>query len=253
MIVRRGTGAARSYPKEEATAVVEPTPDTSNTFAELVHHGSTDLVDLVLTLGQRAQRIVPECVGLSLALFEEELTFTLVASSDDVAALDAVQYLDGGPCVAAAHRNETVEAHAAEALDEHRWQLYAQASAAAGVASSLTLPILSGDLVIGTVNLYAATPDAFAGHHEDLAAALGASAEHAIANADLSFSTRLAAAEAPQRLVEQNDIEFAVDIITENQDVDIHTARQRLREAAARAGITEAQAARAVRGFLVPE
>ena len=253
MSVRRGTGPAFNCPKEEATGAVEPTPDTSNTFAELVRQGSTDLVDVVLVLGQRAQGIVPECVGLTLALFEEELTFTLVASSEEVAALDAVQYLDGGPCVAAALDNETIEARPADALDEKRWQMYAQASAAAGVASSLTLPILGGDAVIGTVNLYAATPDAFSGHHDDLATALGASAEHAIANADLSFSTRLTAAEAPQRLVEQNEIDFALDIITENQDVDLHTARQRLREAAARAGITEAQAARAVRGFLIPE
>jgi GAF domain-containing protein len=155
--------------------------------------------------------------------------------------------------VDAAHENETIEADPADVVDEERWRMYTQATAAAGVASSLTLPILHNDRVIGSVNLYAATVDAFAGHHQQLGAALGASAEHAILNADLSFSTRLAAAKAPERVAEQNEIDRALGIISASQHVDIPAARERLREAAARAGITEAQAARAVRGLLLPE
>jgi hypothetical protein len=232
---------------------VEPTPETRKALAELARHGSTDLAVVVLAMGRQAQDIVPECVGLSLALFDEGLTFTLVASAEEIAALDAVQYLDGGPCVAAAHDEETIEAHAGDLIDEDRWLLYARASAAAGVASSLTLPIVSGEQVKGSVNLYAATESAFAGHHEELAAALGASAEQAVLNANLSFSTRLAAAEAPVRVVEQEEIQVALGIIAASQHVDIPAARERLREAAARAGITDVQAARAVRGLLLSE
>jgi len=230
---------------------VEPLPETLKAFAELARHGSTDLVVVVLAMGRQVQDIVPECVGLSLALFDEGLTFTLVASAEQIAGLDAVQYLDGGPCVAAAHNDETVEANVGDLVDEDRWMLFARASAAAGVASSLTLPIVGGGQVRGSVNLYAATENAFAGHHEELAAALGASAEHAILNADLSFSTRLAAAEAPARVAEQEEIEVALGVIAASQHVDIPTARERLREAAARAGITDVQAARAVRGLLL--
>jgi GAF domain-containing protein len=237
---------------EQATGAVEPTPETLEAFAALARHGSTDLVDLVLTMGRRAQRIVPECVGLSLALFEDGLTFTLAASDEQIAALDAVQYLDGGPCVDAAHDNETIEADPAD-VDEERWRMYARATAAAGVASSLTLPTVNDQRVIGSVNLYAATTDAFADHHDELAAALGGSAEHAILNADLSFSSRLAAAETPARVAEQNEIDRALGIISASQHVDIPAARERLREAAARAGITDAQAARAVRALLLSE
>src|SRR4051794_3018224 len=204
-------------------------------------------------MGRQAQDIVPECVGLSLALFEDGLTFTLAASAEDIAGLDAVQYLDGGPCVAAAHDDETVEANTGDLIDEHRWLLYARASAAAGVAGSLTLPIVRGEQVTGSVNLYASTENAFAGHHQELAAALGASAVHAILNADLSFSTRLAAAEAPKRVVEQNEIDRVLGIIAASRHVDIPAARERLRQAAARAGITEGQAARAIRGLLLSE
>ena len=238
---------------EQVTGAVEPIPETLEALAELARQGSTDLVDLVLAMGRRAQRIVPECVGLSLALFEDGLTFTLAASDEEIAALDAVQYLDGGPCVGAAHDNETIQADPADLVDEERWRMYAQATAAAGVASSLTLPILHDERVIGSVNLYAGTADAFVDHHDELAAALGASAGHAILNADLSFSSRLAAAEAPERVAEQYEIDRALGIISASQHVDIPAARERLREAAARAGITEAQAARAVRGLLLSE
>ena len=56
-------------------------------------------------------------------------------------------------------------------------------------------------------------------------------------NADLSFATRLEAVEAPQRIVDWNDIDVAAGIFSANQGgVDIGTAQERLRQAAARAG-----------------
>jgi hypothetical protein len=53
--------------------------------------------------------------------------------------------------------------------------------------------------------------------------------------------------EAPARLADQDDVDIALGIIAASQDIDIPTAQERLRQAAARAGITEGQAARAVR------
>lgn len=258
---------------------MEPIPETRQVINQLVAEGDAAVAAVLASMGRKAQQIVPECVGLSLALLEEELTFTLVASSEEVAALDAVQYLDGGPCVEATHTASPVgmvggaagpadreppddpgpprDADDPEDVDdvqdvsdlEARWHLYARASAAAGVASSLTLPIERGGAVIGTVNLYAATPDAFDGHHQALARALGASAGDAVSNADLSFSTRLAAVATPERMADQTDVDVALGLIAQSQQVEIPVARERLRSAAARAGISEGQAARAVRGL----
>jgi hypothetical protein len=200
-------------------------------------------------MARRVQDLVPECVGLSIALFNHGLTFTLTSSSGHVSALDAVQYLDGGPCVVSAHEGLDVNVNETWLFDERRWQVYAQATAAAGVRSSLTFPVSgSGGCAIGTVNMYASSSDAFEGLHDVLAEAVGAPAHQAVANADLSFSTRLEAAEGPTRLADQNDIDVGLGMISEIQQVDIATARERLRQAAARAGITEGQAARAVRG-----
>jgi GAF domain-containing protein len=229
---------------------VEPIPETRAALDKLMSEGDTQLGVAILRMARRVEHLVPDCIGLSLALFNHGLTFTLESSTDDAAALDAVQYLDGGPCVASAHEAQDVDVDEARLFDEQRWQMYAQASAAAGVRSSLTLPVLgSGGVAIGTVNMYAATPDAFDGLHDVLAEAVGSTALQAVSNADLSFSTRLVAAEAPNRLGDQSDIDVALGVISEVQRVDLAAARERLRQAAARAGISEGQTARAIRGL----
>jgi GAF domain-containing protein len=227
---------------------VEPVPETMEAIAELAAYGDTEAAIALLRMGRLARQIVPEVVGLSLGLLEENLTFTLVASDQDIAALDAVQYLDGGPCVDVAHGADPVEYHPGSdsLVDEDKWRMFAQASAAAGIASTLSLPIVRHDQVIGSVNLYASTPDAFAGRHEQLASACGAWAPGAVTNGDLGFRTRLEAAQAPQRMRDRNDVDLAIGVIAEAQRVDVDVAAERLREAAARAGITEAQAARVI-------
>jgi hypothetical protein len=233
---------------------VEPIPETREVLDQLVGQGRTEVASTLLWMSREAGRIVPELVGLSLGVLEDDLTFTLEAAGRDVAALDAIQYLDGGPCVAGGHPGGevgSIEVSSMEDVtDEGAWQMFARASAAAGIASTLTLPVEVDGEVSGSINLYASKQDAFAGKHAVLAAVLGASAQGAVANADLSFSTRLQAIKAPERYADQNDVDIALGYICAKQGVDLAMARERLRAAAARAGITEGTAARTI-AFLV--
>ena len=96
------------------------------------------------------------------------------------------------------------------------------------------------------VNLYASTEDAFAGHHEELAAICRAWAPGAVTNADLAFSTRLEAVATPARMREQTLVDQAVGMLAESQHLHTSAAADRLREAAARAGISQSQAAQTV-------
>jgi len=226
---------------------LEPIPATRLALEELDRQGDAQVGVQLLAKGVQVTRIVPECFGLSLTLFAEDLTFTLVGSGPEIAALDSVQQPDSRPCVDAAHRGHD------DVLAEERWRMDAQHDAAAGVASSLTLPIERAGRVLGTISMYARTADAFEGHHQELGAVLEASAEHAVTNADLSFSTRFDAAKAPTVLADQDDVDIAVGIIAARLGVDIPTAQHRLREAAAAAGLTEGQAARVVPPVLHPE
>jgi GAF domain-containing protein len=133
-----------------------------------------------------------------------------------------------------------------DALDERQWALHARTGAAAGVASSLSLPLRTEGRVTGSVNLYASAPSAFDGYHEELAAIFGAWAPDAVTNADLSFRTRLEAAAAPERARDQHLLARACGWVAATEEVDVATARQRLQDAAARAGISEVQVARVV-------
>ena len=228
---------------------MEPVPETRAVLLELGAYGDVDLVKDLEEAGRRVLRIVPECVGLSISTLEDGLTFTLVASSSEIAALDATQYLDGGPCVDAAKQDESVDVDDLgdlDAMDERRWLLYARTGAAKGVASSLSLPLRRDGRVTGSVNLYASAPQAFEGRHEQLASVFGAWALGAVTNADLSFRTRLEAAAAPSRAQDRHLLDQASGWLAVSLSVNVATARRRLHEAAAQAGITEVQVARAV-------
>ncbi len=226
---------------------MEPIPETFQALDEFgAYLYDDDLLAELERMGARVQEVVPDCVGLSLAYREHDVTFTLVASDETTAALDALQYLDDGPCVAAVDEMATTEFSEDDVLDERRWHLFARGTAAAAVASTLTLPIVVEGSIVGSVNLYASTRHAFDGRHEEVAGVLGAWAEGAIANADLGFASRRAAEDAPRLLFEATRIQIAVGILASLQDVPPPVARDRLREAARRAGVSEAAVARLV-------
>ena len=199
----------------------------------------------ITTMGRRVREIVPQCMALSLGLLEEGLTFTLVSETRDVAVLDAIQYIDGGPCVTATGGGEVQVAQAAELVtDEDLWLLFARAQSVAGVASTLSLPILRDDRVVCGVNLYASTPDAFEGHHDELAEACGAWSEGVVTNADLTFTSRLRAAAAPTRLRENAFFDAATGYVAAHQEIDTEAAATKIREAAVRAGVSPVDVAR---------
>jgi GAF domain-containing protein len=205
--------------------------------------------DLLAELREKAQQVqalVPQCLGLSLASSQDGLTFTLVATANEIAVLDAIQYVSGGPCVGAVKAERVVAYDQAELFDEQEWQLFAHATAAAAVASTLTLPILSGGRVVGSVNLYAATPTAFDGHHEAIARVFDAWAPGAVTNADLSFTTRSVAEAAPDLLRTDVDLAVASAMIAQQDHVSLEDGRRRLLQAARRAGVSEVQLAQTI-------
>jgi len=225
---------------------MQPLPPTVEAFEKLDRVGLPDAAAVLQRLGRRALAEVPECVGLSLTLVEDGITLTLVSSSLDVAQIDAMQYLDGGPCVAPVGDARTVQTHDLGLLDEDRWSLFSRSSAAAGVQSTLSLSISHGHSVVGGINLYAGVPNAFEGHVDALASAFHADALSAVKDADLAFSTRRAAAAAPQILAARADVQVAVGMIAAQHGVDFDGAESQLLEAAAQAGVPIQHVARAV-------
>lgn len=230
---------------------MEPIAESSQAVEDYgpfaTHEG--DLLDELRERAARVRELVPECIGLSLALEDDGVSFTLVATDDEMAALDAIQYAVGGPCVEAVKAERVLAYTHEQLLEEDGWQLFAQATAAASIASTLTLPILVAGRVAGSINLYATTGDAFNGSHEQIAEIFDAWAPGAVANADLDFSTRSVAEQTPHVLRDQIRIQMALGILMQDQDIDVEVATARLYDSAQRAGAT----ARVVADQLISE
>jgi hypothetical protein len=230
------------------TMPLEPLPETDRALAGLAGFEGGPFGDELTVWAEQVEEVVPNLVGLSVAALREGLTFTLAATQKHIALLDAVQYVFGGPCVDAALQGSRVHGgdNAEGLLNEQRWAQFARASAARGVMSTLSLPVQDEGRVVGSVNLYAATPDAFRGKESRVAAIMGAWAPGAVHNADLSFSTREAARLTPQRLADLNVLDQAVGVVMAAREVDQARAREIIADAARQAGQDEVHVAREV-------
>ena len=225
---------------------MEPIPETVKAIEELGPFANeADLLDDLRRMGSQVTDLVPDCVGLSLASAEHGVTFTLIASDRQLAFINAIQDLAGSFDDAQRSEHPTDES-GDDLLDEGTWHLRAMANAARCVVSTLTLPIVKEDRIAGAVNLYGASRQAFTGHHEQLAEIFGAWAPGAVTNADLSFSTRREAEEAPRRLQSESVVGRAAHIVAGFEGVPLAAAVRRIREAAQRAGISEEQLSEAV-------
>ncbi|MCW2761717.1 MAG: hypothetical protein JWR85_1918 [Marmoricola sp.] len=225
---------------------MKPIPQTVEAVAALGDTADGNLLKALQSLADEVRRIVPDCLGLSLAWTEFGVTFTLVASDAETAILDALQYLDSGPCVDAVRLDVGIRATQHDLFDEESWRLFAQGSAAAGVRSTLTIPLSDAGTIVGSANMYASSDDAFEGHEADLARILGGYAPGMVRNADLTFSTRNVAEQAPRKLQTDALLDRAIGFIAAKLGLDLGAAHERLREAARRAGITEEELANAL-------
>lgn len=232
---------------------MEPTLESEQAFHALAHDDLDHLRQRLLEAAEHVRIVVPQCWGLSLTMVgQEDVTFTLVASSQQVADLDAIQYLDDGPCEQTAREGTVTRVDdLQDSTSEERWHQFATIGAAAGVLSTLSVPLRIQGRVVGGVNLYASQPQAFAGHEDEVAAIFGSLGSDVVANADMAFASRQRSVRTKEWLDEQHSISVATGITMARFDLDTDEARDRLADAAARAGISEARLAAAIIGSLV--
>jgi len=222
---------------------MEPVPEVRGSAWRLAELTGFDVLAELDALAELSLALVPSCVRVSLTVVVDGEPFTLTSTTPPAAVLDAVQYLDHGPCVETARTGEV--SAVPDVLDERRWQSYAAAAASVGVRSSLSLPMSGPDgRTTGAVNIYASDPDAFADTAVIFAAALEVPVNHLVTNADLSFHTREYARELPARLAAMEDEDVVVGMLVGLHGWAVEHARTRLREAAARAGVPVGQVAK---------
>ena len=230
---------------------MEPIDSTSEALNRLARRGYPELGEQLLEHTAVLVELIPTIVGVSVCKVVDEVPVTLVASTAQAQQLDAMQYLDGGPCVASVERATPVVLDAIEQgdpLSEQSWSWFARGSAALGVQASLSLPLLDASgTPVGSVNVYASEPGAFVAHLDDIAGLFGAWAPGAVMDADLSFATRSEAVATSQALVREDaDIEGATRIIADLKTLSSTQALQSLLDTAARAGVEPVEIARGI-------
>ncbi len=223
---------------------MELIPASAEVLRELNRTSRHDLAAEIHRIAGEIEKIVPSCVGVSITMARDALTFTLVASSEVAERLDATQYEAGGPCVEAVEHGQ--EQMVDDVLSESRWHAYARAAAAANVRSSLALPLTNHGGLSGSLNIYAADPHAFAGTNAQLRELAGAPAGALITNADLEFTSRDRANDAPRLLKESDLINQAIGILIAAHRLDPGRAEARLQDVAAARGVSLSEVARAV-------
>lgn len=226
---------------------MEAIPEVRDVAVELaaLADETLDPVQTLNAVASLASALMPSCVGVSITVLVDGEPFTVTATSEEVAVLDASQYHGGGPCVDAAANGSRVLVE--DVLDERQWHWYAQAAATHSIRAGMSLPLMgAGGRVPGALNLYADDPHAFRGKEQQIADLFGAHVDDLVANAELSFMTRDFARELPKRLADHEQVDEAVETLVQLHGWTRETARERLDVAATHARTSPASVARIV-------
>jgi GAF domain-containing protein len=226
---------------------MEPIPQTVEVVEELGPFGASGVLRLLEQNSAEVQHLVPDCVGLSLSLTDDDVALTLVASGSQSAAITGTQDAVDGPGAEPVRADEEIDPHTTGVPDEQSGLELPPGMPTGDIASTLSLPIRADGDVVGSVHLYATSKAAFSGLHEKIAHTFHAWTAGAVTDSDLSFRTRRVAEQAPARLRERFRTDFALGYISASQRVTVEEAGVLLRNAARASGVTNEAIAAAFR------
>lgn len=126
---------------------------------------ATRALGLITTAAREA---VPGSYGAGVTLIDAlGHRRTTAATADEVERADALQYEFGeGPCLSAWATRKLVRVD--DVRSDPRWPQWSAAMASSGLRSSLSTPLLAGDVALGAVKIYSDRTAAFDGHSEEM-------------------------------------------------------------------------------------
>jgi GAF domain-containing protein len=189
-----------------------------------------------------AARAAAAGVGLSCGItYVARYGVLTVASSDERAnAVDEIQYsTDEGPCLEALRTRTVVRVEDQRA--DTRWRAYRELAVAAGVRSSLSLPLIVDDRAAGALNVYSTQVGPLPADQE-AAAMLAASQVTGVLQAVRRLASGLLADPHAARSVQaRHELDIAVGILTVQHSCSDTDARTMLTEQAKDRGVSVAQ------------
>src|ERR1700684_4342682 len=194
--------------------------------------GARGVFELLGEVATFAAEAIPRGGGARGALIEANkgrpTLQSTAATAGFVHTIDAVQYdeLREGPCITCMQSRRATVSGSLGADD--RWPHFGGRIARMGVHSALSLPLIVGDHVIGAINCYADSHDAFGQHAVLLGSQFTGPAAGSIYTAALLAGARTRAEKLEQALDHRAVIDQAVGIIRSRSGVSAEVAFSRL-------------------------
>ena len=132
-------------------------------LATALHGSARSKAEVERTLQEITTRAAANAtgdVGVGLSVLADEEVLSVGATSESAQLMDHGQALDGdGPCLHALRSGVAVSV--TDYTSDTRWPGASSRAAGAGVRSSVSLPLRTGALVLGALNVYSDSPEAF--------------------------------------------------------------------------------------------
>jgi GAF domain-containing protein len=184
---------------------------------------------------------VDDCDLAGITLLRDGKPVTAVFTDPEAPDIDTAQYASGsGPCLDAFRTGQVLQI--ADTADEDRWPEFCARAAAAGVRSTLSLPLVVGDASLGALNLYSRVANGFSEHATALVFAAQAAvvlansqaywaAHHLSSQLEIALSSRAAIEQAKGILMATRGV--AADAAFELLRTESNTTNRKLRDVAA--------------------
>lgn len=151
--------------------------------------GARGVVDLLADVAEFAARAIPGVDGAGVTVIDVSgdtpSVKTWAVTEQFIEHIDKLQYVDvrEGPCITCMQtRRPTVSGSLGS---DRRWPRFGGGVARMGVHSALALPMLVGDQLIGAINTYARSRDAFGEHAVELGSQFAGPAAVSVHNGQL--------------------------------------------------------------------
>lgn len=202
--------------------------DSLSALSQLVM--TTQSLPQTLThIAEFAVGAIPGADGAGLTLLQCDLRDAVVASADFVVAADTIQYsLGEGPCITAAENGRSVRSGSLGG--DARWPRFGPRVGRLGVHSVLSLPLKTGEGVIGALNVYAHDKDAFDDRAVSLGELFAVPAAVSVQNAQTLANALLLTQQLQKALVNRKVIDHAIGILVSRTGCSSNDAFAKLRD-----------------------
>lgn len=194
--------------------------------------GGRGVTDLLRDVAEFAARAIPGVDGAGVTLIDMCGETTSVkawaVTVPFVEDIDRLQYAEikEGPCVTCMRtRRSTVSGSLGS---DSRWPHFGGRVARMGVHSALALPMMVGDQLVGAINTYARSRDAFGDHAVELGSQFAGPAAVSLHNAQLLDHAQARTRQLQSALSTRATIDQAIGIIRARAGVDAQVAFDRL-------------------------